>query len=82
MSYRLPDGKVTDDANEYFTAWRKLYEFMENFLGDGWKVIGYDPGILFGKDLGRGLDLPAWFCLKIKQEFDQKHQQEDVDGKI
>lgn len=70
MSYRLPNGQTTNNGDEYFTAWRKVYEFMEKMIGGGAQCMGYDPGLLFRIPGNyRGLELPVWLCLQWMEKF-------------
>ena len=49
MSYRLPDGTVSEDVDAYVDAWVDIGVRLENALGDGWFVNGFNPGLVADK---------------------------------
>lgn len=41
--YTLPDGKTTEDADEYVAKWRQLFEGSEKILGG--EVYAFNPHV-------------------------------------
>lgn len=62
-TYRLPDGSTTRDVDRFVVAWRALAAPVERLMG--WRVIGYDPGVLFQRPAGGEVELPEDLCAKI-----------------
>ena len=62
----LPDGKETDDAEEYIKAWHDLAHVVEAVSEGDLQLIGYDPEFSFrSKRHGDTLRLPVWFVQEI-----------------
>jgi hypothetical protein len=59
--YRLPNGKVVNDADEYIDAWRKLAKPIEKAFGLVHSSM--DPNISFVDPNNRQyyIQLPMWF---------------------
>lgn len=43
--YKLPGGGYTTDVDEYVAAWRRIADAVTDRTG--WRLIGFDPGLLF-----------------------------------
>lgn len=69
--YRRPDGRYTTDVKLYAREWRKLAREVEAVLQLGFKLSGFDPGILLVRDYGRALDLTADVALAIQKYYKQ-----------
>jgi len=65
--WKLPNGEDTSNAKKMSKAWKDIYEPICRVTGS--IVIGYDPGILFKSDYGRGhsFDLPLSIAQKISE---------------
>jgi hypothetical protein len=64
LYYSLPTGKVTSSVKRYIHCWRRLSQlFLKNLPNV--RIVGCDPGILFGRVKGCSFNLDTDICLKL-----------------
>jgi len=65
--YRMPDGSITTDVNEYGKAWTEPGLLVAEALG--MRLGGMDPGYLFhGIDWkGSSASIPTYAVLKLAE---------------
>ncbi len=66
-TYRLPDGKDTENADEYIKSWRELAKPIEK--ATGYKLYGFNPGFSFsnGREV---IDISCEFVKKLKEALE------------
>jgi len=60
----MPDGKWTNDFDEYCKAWAELGAKFCEVIGKG-KVSAFDPDILVFFDDGLSLAVPPWLAYRV-----------------
>lgn len=69
----MPNGKCTDDFDEYHKAWKDFYQPVLDEFGDELElhVIGFDPTVLYGRKVGHSLDIPLAFHEAINDRIQE-----------
>jgi hypothetical protein len=63
--YRLPNGKVVNDADEYIDAWQKWAKPIEKAFGLAHSSMDPDIGFVDLSNKQNYIQLPMWFIERI-----------------
>ena len=67
IEYRLPDGSVTENCEDYYREWDAL---IIPFQKMGFKLVAYNPGLQFSHgEFGRTFNLPASVAKRIVENL-------------
>lgn len=66
MMRTMPNGRQTDDLEQYLAAWDELKQPLERVFG--FTTVGYDPGLLVrDNDTGDVFEISIDLALKLKE---------------